>query len=959
MNCKFTYLSLVLSVLMTWKGTLLKATPFSNISSTAATVTGGSTPIFIANVGQIKDQYGQDREDIDFKISVPGFSLFIGKGKLHYQWLKQEIAPKQAVLPFSLNPASSSTIESYRMDVELIGANISATKIVEGKGSFYENHFNVSDAPSGVRAYSYKKITYKNIYPNIDWVLYTKGNHVEYDFVVHPGARPEDIRIKYSGATSLNLNENGSITAQTPLGSLTEKAPYSFQEDGKKVASQFKLENNTLSFQIEKYKGTLTIDPVLVWSSYYGGEAMIIEGVSRNTTDRIGNVYYAGNTSSTINIATIGAYRNTLTGAAYNTWLSKFNSAGKRQWATYYSSNGAVSTGVGIACDTLGHIYISSETDSLSDIVTPGAHQLYYGGGETDLYLAKFDTSGNRIWSTYFGGEDMELSLQEGSGLVSDGRMIYMAGVTRSYSGIAKGGHQLYYGGWQDALLAKFDENGTLKWSTYYGGYRDESWANVAIDKNGSIYLSGMTASPNDMATPGSFQATFSGERDCFLAKFNPAGTLMWGTYFGGDKIDMTTGIICDMDNNIYLCGSTNSETGVATMGSYQTRYGGGTFDAYIAKFNTEGEREWATYYGGESEDRGSAIAIDSWGRIFMSGTTFSDSGITSNNAYQTQYGGTLLSMWGDGFFAEFNTMGKKKWSSYYGSTGDDFIYDIHADNLGSLYICGITASQDLATPGSHMDSFHIWSPLTFTQGFMSRFCLETPSEAMTISGADTVCAFKTEEYRTNLFTDAEAYIWKLPDNWEGTSDNNRITVTVGSGSGVIKFQVKRCGYLSEWVEYPVYILPSDPASVTISGFTLGTTVEYASYQWLLNGEVLPGATQREHTVTKNGSYSVITITEDGCMDTSDLYEVQNVSVGNLYSEENIRIFPNPGSGSVLYISALVPVSVSLYGVDGRLLKYQAEGRMLNIEDITPGVYLIRISDWEGRILKTEKWLKW
>src|SRR5690606_16014129 len=152
------------------------------------------------------------------------------------------------------------------------------------------------------------------------------------------------------------------------------------------------------------------------------------------------------------------------------------------------------------------------ETDSLSDIVTPGAHQLYYGGGETDLYLAKFDTSGNRIWSTYFGGEDMELSLQEGYGLVCDGRMIYMAGATRSYSGIAKGGHQLYYGGLQDALLAKFDENGTLKWSTYYGGYRDESWANVAIDKNGSIYLSGMTASPNDMATPGSFQATFSGE---------------------------------------------------------------------------------------------------------------------------------------------------------------------------------------------------------------------------------------------------------------------------------------------------------------------------------------------------------------------------------------------------------------------------------------------------------------
>src|SRR5690606_34936671 len=119
-----------------------------------------------------------------------------------------------------------------------------------------------------------ERLVYKDIYPYIDWVLYIKEGKLEQDFIVHPGGNVADIRMQFDGADHLALNEDGSFTATTPFGSISEAAPYSFQEDGKEVASAFVLSSNELGFNVAAFKGRLTIDPTVSWATYLGGNGM-------------------------------------------------------------------------------------------------------------------------------------------------------------------------------------------------------------------------------------------------------------------------------------------------------------------------------------------------------------------------------------------------------------------------------------------------------------------------------------------------------------------------------------------------------------------------------------------------------------------------------------------------------------------------------------------------------------
>src|SRR5690606_13144071 len=180
-------------------------------------------------------------------------------------------------------------------------------------------------------------------------------NQVEYDFVVHPGGKVSDIQLQYAGASALAINKDGSLSVQTPFGSVTEAAPYSFQEDGKSVASTFTRHNNILSFEVGHYEGTLVIDPVLEWGTYYGGSFNEDIPVGCIAADAWGNAYFTGHTTSTQNIATTGSYQNTIS-LNSDIFLVKFNNAGQRIWATYYGGTGGELASA-VAADKNGQVY--------------------------------------------------------------------------------------------------------------------------------------------------------------------------------------------------------------------------------------------------------------------------------------------------------------------------------------------------------------------------------------------------------------------------------------------------------------------------------------------------------------------------------------------------------------------------------------------------------------------------
>src|SRR5690606_31873704 len=139
---------------------------------------------FMENKGQIIDQYGNFRADIDFKISSGDVSVFIGAGQIHYQWVKPETSGNES--NFELMKDESLNLQTFRMDVNLSNANKSAQIVKEYKKSYYERYYLPQTGSIETTVSSYQKVTYKDVYPGIDWVLYIRDNQLAYDFIIHP-----------------------------------------------------------------------------------------------------------------------------------------------------------------------------------------------------------------------------------------------------------------------------------------------------------------------------------------------------------------------------------------------------------------------------------------------------------------------------------------------------------------------------------------------------------------------------------------------------------------------------------------------------------------------------------------------------------------------------------------------------------------------------------------------------
>src|SRR5690606_17397473 len=127
--------------------------------------------------------------------------------------------------------------------------------------------------------------------------------------------------------------------------------------------------------------------------------------------------------------------------------------------------------------------------------------------------------------------------------------------------------------------------------------------------------------------------------------------------------------------------------------------------------------------------------------------------------------------------------------------------------------------------------------------------------------------------------------------------------------------------YLLHTDTFTISLAELDPV-ITVDGVVLGTTINYASYQWLRNGAIIGGADQPEYTVTENGDYQVIVTNEGGCVDTSDVYVVDNVSINRLANlSAQIRIYPNPAR-DIVYILSPVGLMVQISDLSGRVLQH-------------------------------------
>ena len=682
--------------------------------------------VFIENKGQITDQYANTRTDIDFKLKADnGLSIFIGKGALYYQWSKKD--PKFYIQNSVPGFADSQVrTETYRIDVELLAANNGAECVAEEEQSYTEHYYTAPFSPArGGCVHSYKRIIYKNIYPNIDWVIYINKvseagmmtEDLEYDFVLHPGAKIGDIQIRYNGAQQLIQLADGSISAVCPMGSISEKAPNTYTQDGHEaLASKFLLKDNVLSFTVDSRKvdgGTsIVIDPSLHWATYYGGSGE--DNISRIACDANGGIYVCGTSTSGSNIATLGAYQGSYMGGN-DAYIAKFSTAGSLIWATYYGGSGQDGAAA-VACDAWGYLYVAGGTQSSSNIASPGAYQGIFGGF-ADAFIAKFDSSGSLLWASYFGGD----TLDSGYGVCTDALgNVYICGRTQSSSQIAGiGAQQAVFGGVDDAFLAKFSGSGSLLWATYYGGSGSDKGNNIACDAQGNVYMTGPTNSNNNIITPLAWQTTFFGY-DAFLVKFNSAGNRLWATYYGGNGNDEASGICTDASGNIYISGLTTSSNNIAGSTAWQSSPNG-IMNCFLARFDKAGQRQWGTYYGGNSaysDFEFVGIAVHGTGHIYVALRAAHSSGVASSNAYQSSLAGTE-----NADLAEFDANGQRTWGSYFGTGGTVRSTDVAIDATGYINLCG----QVFGPAGSiYTQNAHQAGSGGADDGFLAQFFIDT-----------------------------------------------------------------------------------------------------------------------------------------------------------------------------------------------------------------------------------------
>lgn len=316
-----------------------------------------------------------------------------------------------------------------------------------------------------------------------------------------------------------------------------------------------------------------------------------------------------------------------------------------------------------------------------------------------------------RLWGTYYGGPFILNGSESGQSSSNDAfGNVYFSGRTVTSGTIiaTSGTHQTNLAGSDDAFLAKFNENGLRLWGTFYGGTDTETGISCAAEAKGNIYLTGLTRSTTGIATSGTFRSshsTFSGSNyDGYLVKFNSNGIRIWGSYFGGSNNEFPSACAIAGDG-VYVAGTTDySSSGIFTNGAHQPVNGGGSFEAFLVKFNpVNGTQFWGTFYGGTSDDRGFSCATDASNNVYLSGYSSTTAGniITTNGSHQQSIAGS-----GSAYLVKFNASGTRLWGTYYGNN-QEFGLDCATDALGNVYLSGNTNSTTtpgtvIATPGTH-----------------------------------------------------------------------------------------------------------------------------------------------------------------------------------------------------------------------------------------------------------------
>lgn len=682
--------TLIVFVLFCFNNTFADTLPKKNLKLHPISKT-----IFIENKGQIKDQNHKMIKEVKFCSKSAFSDVYLLSNGISY--IFKEVQNKRENTEDNTTTKIEDQIGKWhRMDLKLVGSNSNCTIIREQKSEYYERYLNTLSENKNEKLYGYEKITYKNVYPNIDWVIYSNNsvNGFKYDFVVHPGGDPKSIKLDFQGENELFLDKQGKLHITNSLANMIEEKPVSFQKN-KKIESNFILKNGSVGFEIKKYDTDidLIIDPALIWSTLYGGSND--DRADDITTDASGNVYIIGfAVASSFPILNLpGAYNDATLAGPTDFYIAKFNSSGVRLWSTYIGGNGTENGGR-ISCDGSGNLFATGYTSSTDfPTLNPGGGAYFdntNGGGFDDAVIMRFNVNGALQWSTYYGGDTGD---EFTSSIHCDNTSVYLVGNTTATNfPVMNAGGGAYYqgsynGGALDGYLVKFSTSGIRQHSTY--------WGTTNIDALTGVYTNG-----SQVFVCG------NSNNDVVVLRFQPTMQSISSNVVGGSGIDGAKRIVADASNKYWVLGmttSTNFPLVTPPPGSYFQSTNGGSYDVFIRAYNALGTCTASTYFGGSSSDQTIDIDIDANSYLYVFGYTASSNLPTFNPGGGTYFQGTYQGS-ADHFVLAFDQMLVYKWGTYFGGSDSELPYGgIDLDPNRNIYISADTRSKlnyPLVNPG-------------------------------------------------------------------------------------------------------------------------------------------------------------------------------------------------------------------------------------------------------------------
>lgn len=294
-------------------------------------------------------------------------------------------------------------------------------------------------------------------------------------------------------------------------------------------------------------------------------------------------------------------------------------------------------------------------------------------------------------WSTFHGGGLNDF----GTSITHDEKnYLYMCGGTSSFNfPTSTGAHQDTLTAKMDAFVSKFDSSGALVWSTYFGGLEEDLGVDIVSSPNGTLYLVANTTSQLKTSN-GSIQGSLKGNSDAFIMKLNSNGELQWSTYYGGDSVDVATGISIDSKERVFVSGYTLSKNLLVSPSAFQKSLKGDS-DGFVLNIDSSGTLRWATYLGGSGAEELLGICNDHRDNVYVTGFSTSSDFKTTTLAHQDSISGKL-----DVVVACFDTLGALRWASYFGGAENDIGTAIVADDHRNVYVTGSTASKQLEIKG-------------------------------------------------------------------------------------------------------------------------------------------------------------------------------------------------------------------------------------------------------------------